>query len=161
VCLVIDTCCFAEVFNERSRHHAKFKPIFKWVRFGNGKVIYGGSKYSRELADAGCLGAVVELKKQQRAIPISNGKVDEIEASLKKKFPEPKFDDEHLVAMVIVSKCRIVCTIDKVAMSYLRRPDIYRPYKVERPRIYRGDKRNQELCCVHNIVEVCRNADAK
>jgi hypothetical protein len=161
VCLVVDTCCFAMVFNERNQHHAKFKPIFEWVRFGNGKVIYGGSKYSRELADAGYLGVVLELNKQRRAVPLSHGKVDEIGALLKKSFPETRFDDEHLVAMVIVSKCRIVCTVDKIAMSYLRCPDVFRQHRVERPRIYRGDKRNQELCCVHNIVEVCRSAGAR
>jgi hypothetical protein len=62
---------------------------------------------------------------------------------------------EHLVAIVIVSRCCVVCTDDEMAIAYLRNPKVFRRYKVKRPKIYRH-KTHVGLCCDANVAPVCR-----
>ena len=80
--------------------------------------------------------------------------VDKTAAALKERVNDENFDDEHLVALVSVSKCRVVCTDDQRAYPYLKRGDLYPP-GVKRPKIYRT-ARNADLCCAANVVDVCR-----
>ena len=88
-----------------------------------------------------------------------NAKIDPIVVALKAKFPEPAFDDEHIVALVIASRCCVVCTKDNTAISYLKRPDVFSGYGgVERPKIYKGHIQHKKLCCDQHIVKICREA---
>jgi phage gp29-like protein len=52
MCLVIDACCFALVFESKTKNHAKFIAVLKWIEEGNGRMIYGGTKYNAELGRA-------------------------------------------------------------------------------------------------------------
>jgi hypothetical protein len=157
MCLVIDTCCLAMVFDGKNKKHSQFTPVLKWIN-GKGCMIYGGSKYNAELARASrFLPIIAELHRGRHAIQISNTKVDPIAAALKRKHPEPEFDDEHIAALVIASKCCGVCTNDDSAIAYLKRPDLFSSYSgVERPKIYKGHPSHRELCCNKHIVRVCR-----
>jgi hypothetical protein len=158
MCLVIDANCFALVFEPRTRGHEKFVPVLNWITKGSGRMIYGGTKYNTELGRATkVLGIVKELSTQRRTVQLPNASVDRIAAALKVKFPEPAFDDEHIAALVIASRCCVVCTNDEVAASYFKRVDMFSDYAdVERPKIYKGDKRHKKLCCDQNIVKICR-----
>lgn len=121
-------------------------------------MIYGGTKYNTQLSRAKrVLGIVSELSKKRRTIQIPAATVDPIAAALKEKFPESAFDDEHLVALLIASRCGVVCTNDNPAISYLKRPDLFSDYPgVQRPKIYRGHKSHIKLCCDRYVVEICR-----
>jgi hypothetical protein len=158
MCLVIDTCCLAMVFQGDNRRHREFVPVLRWIH-GRGCMIYGGTKYNRELrAITDILGLVIELSKQRRTVQIPTATVDTIAAALKARFPERAFNDEHIVALVIASRCRVVCTDDTGAISYLRRTDVFQPYpNVKRPSIYRG-ARNGRLCCDRYITDICPKA---
>lgn len=157
MCLVIDTCCLAIVFEGANKKHDKFIPVLKWITEGKGRMIYGGTKYDTELGrTTKILGIVGELRKARRAIHLEAAQVDPIAAALKAKCPEPEFDDEHIVALVLASRCCVVCTIDGVAMEYLDRVDLFRDYHVDRPKIYNGHKTHRKLCCDKHIVEMCR-----
>jgi hypothetical protein len=158
MCLIIDTDCLSRVFIGRNSEHKPFIPVMKWIR-SSGYMVYGGTKYNAQLGrHSEVLGLVVELSKRGKTIRLSSHLVDPIAAELKTRFPEAAFDDEHLVALVIASKCGVVCTYDKGAMKYLRRPDVYDPYRgVTRPSIYSGSRTHHKLCCPKNIVGVCRN----
>jgi hypothetical protein len=158
MCLVIDTCCFALVFDSSIKQHAKFIPVLKWITEGKGRMIYGGTKYNIELGrTTKALGIVSELSRKRRTIQIPNASVDPIAAALKARFPEPAFDDEHIIALVIASRCCVVCTNDNPAISYLKRLDVFSDYRdVERPKIYRGHKSHMKLCCDKHIVGICR-----
>ena len=119
-------------------------------------MIYGGTKYKAELARATkYLGIIAELRKVRRAIQLSAQEVDEIGQRLKQQITDPRFNDEHLVALVIVSRCRLVCTNDNVAIYYLKLPACYSGHPVKRPKIYRS-RRNVDLCCDRYLAEVCR-----
>ena len=156
MCLVIDTDCLANVFEEKAKNHRGFVPVLNWIRTGKGRMIYGGTKYNTELGRATkVLGIVAELSKQRRTIKLSNDEVDPIAKGLKEKFPNPDFNDEHLAALVIVSRCCVVCTNDNVAITYLKRNDMF-PAGVSRPKIYRGHKSHKDLCCDEYIVPICR-----
>jgi predicted nucleic acid-binding protein len=158
MCLVIDICCLGTVFEGRSKHHAKFLPVLNWIN-ANGRLIYGGTKYNTELAKAAkFLAYVAELSRKRRTVKMPTDQVDAIAAELKRKVPDPQFNDEHLVALVIASRCRVVCTDDKTAISYLRRVDLFSDYDgVSRPSIFRGHKNHKDLCRDEFIVAVCRH----
>jgi len=156
MCLVIDTNCLANVFEEKAKNHIRFAPVLNWIRNGRGRMIYGGTKYNSELGRATkVLGIVSELSKQRRTIKLPNDAVDPIANALKEQFPDPEFNDEHLAALVIVSRCCVVCTEDNVAISYLKRPNMF-PAGMSRPKIYRGRKNHKDLCCDDHIVPICR-----
>jgi hypothetical protein len=157
MCLVIDANCFRLVFGKK---HSGFTPVRNWIEDGNGRMIYGGQKYNRELKDWGMLGVVKELDTGRKTVHIPDAEVDAIEKELKHKFPEAAFDDEHIVALVITSGCRVVCTNDKQAMPYLKCRDVFANYAgVQRPKIYTGDKRHIKLCCAEHVVAKCRDAN--
>ncbi len=157
MCLVIDANCFALVFNSNTKEHGKFVPVLNWITEGRGRMIYGGTKYNTELEQLNwMLGIVAELSRRRRTIQIPNETVDPIATALKAKFPEAHFDDEHIAALVIASRCCVVCTNDNPAISYLKRVDVFSDYPgVERPKIYRGHKNHRALCCDAHVVRIC------
>ena len=136
MCLVIDANCFSLVFSKATNG---FTPVKVWIYDGTGRMIYGGTKYNRELADGGMLPLFKELSTARKTTLISNASVDAIAAELKLKFPEAKFNDEHIVALVIASRCRVVCSNDATAIAYLKRVDVFAGYAgVKRPKIFRA-----------------------
>jgi hypothetical protein len=145
------------VFDGKNKKHSKFIPVLNWIN-GKGRMVYGGTKYNDELGKAAkYLPYVVELSKRRRTVQIPNATVDPIAADLKAQCPEPEFDDEHIVALVIASRCCVVCTDDSVAIDYLKRSDLFNPYDgVSRPKIYRGHKSHKTLCCDDHLVGACR-----
>lgn len=156
MCLVIDTDCLANVFEEKAKNHQSFIPVLAWIRSGKGRMIYGGTKYNTELGRATkVLGIVSELSRQRRTVKLPNDVVDQIADGLKGQFPEPEFNDEHIVALVIASRCCVVCTNDNIAITYLKRIDVFPP-GMSRPKIYRGHKSHKKLCCDENIVAICQ-----
>jgi hypothetical protein len=152
MCLIIDANCFGLVFG----NNKKFAPIRDWIDNRGGRMIYGGTKYNRELVAWSMLGLVKELNTQRKTVHIPNSSVDAIAAELKKRFPEARFDDEHIVALVIASRCRVVCSNDQTAIAYLRRADVFAGSGVKRPKIFRGHKDHANMCCDAHIVGACR-----
>ena len=135
--LVIDTCCLARVFDPKNAEHDDFEPVLEWISTGNGSMIYGGTKYKTELQGAKrYLRLITLLEKKGRVRVLSDKAIDTIAADLKLAVPEKRFDDEHLVAIVIVSRCRIVCTNDLKAIPYIKRKDFYSKHKIHPPKIY-------------------------
>jgi len=155
MCLVIDANCFGLVF---AKEKNGFAPVKAWIYEGDGRMIYGGTKYNRELVDGGMLSLVKELATLRKTVHISNASVDAIAAELKTKFPEAKFNDEHIAALVIASRCRVVCSNDQKAIAYLKSVDVFANYPgVKRPKIFRGHSDHATMCCNKHIVAVCRN----
>jgi len=145
------------VFDGKNKEHAKFAPVVRWLN-GGGRMIYGGTKYNAELGRlTKILGLVIELSKRRKTIRLSNETVDQIADGLKARYPDPDFNDEHIVALVIASRCHVVCTDDNAAISYLRRKEVFSAYGgLKRPSIYRGLKSHSRLCSDHYIAEICR-----
>lgn len=157
MCLVIDACCLSNVFIKKDKKHPAFEPVLQWITHGKGRMIYGGTKYNTELRKvSGVLGIVSELSRQRRTVMISSDVVDPIANELKQQIPDEEFDDEHLAALVIASRCRVVCTDDNTAISYLKRPGLFAGHGgVTRPSIFRGHKSHKKLCCNQHVVAIC------
>jgi hypothetical protein len=153
MCLVIDTNIFFSVFDDTTKEHAHFSPVKQWLMVGKGKMIYGGAKYNDELKGGKYTGVLAELSRMGKLVKIPAASVDRYAAELKVKVPEENFDDEHLVALVAISRCCVVCTWDKRAFPYLKRKDLY-PKGVKPPKIYQW-KANAVLCCKKYVVAAC------
>ena len=155
MCLVVDTNCIALVFNKANSEHPKFAPILKWLFQGNGRMIYGGKKYKSELAQMHRYGGILaELRRKGRLVEMPGSDVDAAAVKLKKKIPSKNFNDEHIVALVILSRCCIVCSNDRASYQFLQRRDLY-PKGMKPPKIY-NQSRHHKLCCDRHVVDVCR-----
>ena len=138
MCIIIDTNTFASVFNEQCREHKKFVPVYKWIRFGKGRVVYGGTTYKNELRQAPRYwGVFIELRKQGKAQPVDDDKVDQRQAELEAMVHRKDFDDAHIIAIVTVSGCRLVCSDDMRAYPFIQDKSLYPKVKEDR---YPGEK---------------------
>lgn len=152
MCAIIDTCVFPKMFRGDGSPERRFKPIYDWIHKKGGKLITGGTTYERELG--GALGVFAEYEKMQKLIKLDKSKVDRKERELKAREPAGGFDDAHLVAMVILSKCCVICTDEKKAVKYFKRREFY-PKGVKPPSVYRNEK-HKHLCCADNEVLICK-----
>ena len=144
------------VFDKSNTKHAQFAPVLEWVTAGKGRIIYGGTKYSQELRDSPQYVAILaELSRQSRTIQIPTARVDEIAKGIKEQVASERFNDEHLIALVIASRCCVVCTVDNGAIKYLRRPGLFSDHKMKRPRIFKGTKSNCKLCSDKYLAPIC------
>lgn len=154
MCLIVDTCCFSNVFDPTNANHADFKPVLVWVTKGGGRVIYGGTKYKSELKKSGrYLSLLVELSRRGRVVILDDKLVDAVEKVVRGKENNPDFDDPHLLALVIVSHCKVICTNDKRAHKFIKKSSLYPP-GMSRPSIY-SSKKNSDLLVKTNIVGKC------
>jgi predicted nucleic acid-binding protein len=153
MCLIIDTCTFNAVFNEQSKHHHKYAAVLDWVNRRRGKIIIGGTKYRNELKTEKILSILAEYQRKTKVVAIPDIYVDREAKRLKGVIGDKDFNDEHLVALVVVSGCRVLCTNDKRALPYIKCRALY-PKGIRRPLIYQSE-RNAKLCSQDNIVEAC------
>ena len=154
MCVVIDACCFSMVFNKKNLRRDEFQPIYNWIVKGKGMMVYGGSKYRKEMRKVPSLRRVfIELLNTRKMKLIDDIKVDHEEKKLKQKFGKLPFNDFHLVAIVIVSKCRIICSINSSDFKYMKGAKQHRGLYQNsslRPKIY-SKKSNRNLLCKENL----------
>lgn len=158
MCIIIDTNTFASVFLHNSSDHADFKLVYEWIKNGKGKMVYGGSTYKKELSKTKYIHIFTEFSKQRKTIKIDDREVDTREEIVKSLETDADFDDAHIVAIVGVSNCRLICTKDSRAHVFIKKRKLY-PKKVSIPRIYSNPK-HKHLLCDSNIVNlkcVCNN----
>lgn len=155
MCIIIDTVCFSKVFDPANAEHDRFQPVFSWVMDGDGSMIYGGTTYRIEISERikrfGRL--LVDLERKRRLIRLDDTRVDETEAKLKVLEPCKEFNDAHIVAMVIVSKCCVVCTDDAESLPYLADRRLY-PRGTKPPHVYHL-KDHAKLCCGRFMAKIC------
>jgi hypothetical protein len=144
------------VFDQGNKKHQEFRPVMKWISQGKGKMIYGGQKYGTELKKAKfILPIMTELQRGGRLVHLDDSKVDTIARDVKMSVKDAAFNDEHIVAMVIVSRCAVVCTDDRLATEVLKHRSIYVQHKLRPPKIYRY-LRHKNMCCDHNLAAICQ-----
>jgi len=97
-------------------------------------------------------GYLTELRRLKRIAEIDDAAIDLKEVDVRTKVAKGDFDDAHVVAIFIVSGCRIFCSKDKHADKYLKMRSLY-PKGQKRPKIYRGRK-HIALLCTGNLVEL-------
>jgi hypothetical protein len=153
VCIIVDTCVLACVFDATTDKHSEFRPVLLWIMNGAGKVLYGGTEYKDDIPQK-YRKLFLELTKSGKTCLLDDKVVDDWATKLKQKITSKKFDDPHLVAMVIVSRCQLVATDDHGAKKYLKMKSLY-PKAVKRPKIYSG-LANSGLLNQKNIIALCQ-----
>ena len=144
--IILDTNCFANVFSAKSTKHEEFKPVLEWVKKGKGIFVYGGSKYIQELRTASKYLRIFRLLKDIKKIHEGNKEeIDKWEKEIKEKIKDQAFNDHHLSAIVIVTKCRIICSDDITSIKFVTNRDLY-PKGIKKPKYYTG-KKNKDLLC--------------
>jgi len=159
MCIIIDTNSLASVFDVNSANHSAFKPVFDWIFSGKGKVVYGGTKYLIEI-NKRYVGIFNELKNKQKAIRVSDEAVDQMETNISTKIVHPDFDDQHLVALLIVSKTKLICSLDQRAYKYFKHEQFFNRAN-DRPKIFRGSNNNKTLLVDNNIADICKPCKIK
>jgi predicted nucleic acid-binding protein len=154
MCLVLDTNVFGAFFDSENVNHKDFQPALLWVVNGKGKLVIGGTKYKAEMKSAKkFIRIFTSFERAGKLVLLSDADVDRHEAELKRIETNPDFDDPHLVAIILASECRVVCTNDKRALPYLKRSEFYKG-KVKKPKIYQSI-RNTSLLSDKYISDIC------
>ena len=116
-------------------------------------VVYGGTRYKEELKRAQKYHRLFnEFRNARKIIEIDQTAVDDKEEEIAKRPQNAGFNDAHIVAILAVSGCRLLCSDDKRADKYIKNLTFY-PKKSKRPKIYRG-LRHECLLCDANIVKL-------
>lgn len=152
--IVLDINCFHLVFQPKSSDNNNFCHILHWViKQRHACFVYGGTKYKCELGkiERKYIGFLSELKRAKKFIEINEKMIDENARQLKIICTDIDFDDEHIIAILNISGCKLICTKDKKAQEYIKRKDFYSDKKV--PRIYSSSK-HKSLLNKRYIVEL-------
>lgn len=155
MCLIVDTNCLSAVFDKDAVNHNEFEPVIEWIYNGRGKIVYGGTKYLGELNKY--LAIYLQLRKAGKAEYVDCNLVDAEEIVVSNMIQHNNFDDQHLVALLRVSGCKIICSLDQRAYPYFRHRLFFTP-AARRPKIY-SSSGNSDLLCPENIADICKPCD--
>ena len=136
MCIVIDTCALAYVFDPNNKKHHEFVHVENWISKGHGFLVFGGTRYKNELYEARrYLRLIIELKKAGKAVAIQDEIVDKEEERVRKLTDGTDCDDQHIIGLLSASRCPIVCSDDKRAFKYFKNKNLY-PDGMKEAKIY-------------------------
>ena len=145
MCIVIDMNTLPSVFNQESKKHNEFKPVRHWVVEGKGHLVYGGTEYKDELKKLRRYSRIFRLLKDAgRAFEVNGIMVDTEHARILKKTRGTDCNDQHIIAIFVVSGCVLFCSEDSRADKHIKNKNLY-PKKHPTPRIYRNRKHTSLL----------------
>lgn len=158
MCIVVDTDTFSSVFNRDNAQHEDFKPVLDWIMRDVGKLVLGGTTYRQQIGISRRFLRIINLLSQKRKVVWVNDRaVDNYERRLKRQVPNPDFDDPHLIAIISVSRCCLICSNDQRAYPFIKNHRLY-PRHVQPPRIYHG-LRQRPLLSRNNMADCCLPCD--
>lgn len=154
MCIVIDVNRIPSVFNPDTSDHHEFRPILDWIESRNTMVVYGGKKYKSELSKMPrYLPILSEMRKAGLAYEADEASVDLVEQEICEKTYHTDFNDQAIIAIVIVSRCRLICSNNERHFPFFKECSLY-PRHFKRPRIYTG-RRNIDLLNDKHILGKC------
>ena len=153
MCIVIDMNVFSSIFSPQHLEPAEYIDVYNWITKGKGFIVFGGTHYLKELkAIKSYLSLVTELSRKGRTRILADNLVDKEEDYLNSLLKGSSCDDCHLIAIIRVSRCRLICSNDKRADKYLKDRKYYlKGQKI--PHIYRK-KSHKHLLCDNNICDI-------
>jgi len=155
MCIIIDVNTFTAVFNRLNSAHNNFKPVHDWIIYGKGKIVYGGAKYKAELKIFRKYMRFLKiLKDVGKIVEVSDEDVNRHQLEIDLTLTNTRFNDSHLIAIIIASGCKLICSNNSRHFPYIRRREFY-PNHIEPPRIY-SSSRNRDLLNDTNIAEICK-----
>jgi hypothetical protein len=152
--IVIDINTLHSVFEKNSSDHLEYRIVYDWIIKQKGAAfVYGGTKYKKELQGCGKYLKMISLLNDQRKVKeINHQLVDNYEKYLETICSISRFDDKHIVAILAISKCRLVCSKDSNSYGYIKNKDYY-PADNVKPKIYSGS-RTRKLLNKKNIINL-------
>jgi hypothetical protein len=155
MCIVADPPTFIPMFKASDPEHTSFVAVRDWVTSGPGKFVLGGKKYKAELLSVrSILHFLTELEKRGKIVRLDESTVDADETAVKEIEPAADFDDPHLVALIRLTGCRLICVRDPRSHKFLRSARFYATSK-DRPKLYTRQK-NSSLLSPQNIAICCK-----
>jgi hypothetical protein len=128
--------------------YSDFQPVRDWIENNNCKIIYGGTDYKNHLNNhKRFLGHLTEQDRKGKTKHLNDDEVDRVTDTLKGNYTRADFDDHHIVAIVLISRCKIVCSLDIGLKNLIDecygsgRTTIKRQLRIgdlRKPKIYRG-----------------------
>lgn len=157
MCIVIDSCVLPKVFKKADQQHNNYRAVCEWIVNGEGKIVYGGSKFEKEIFDhhKWFLKALGLLQSHGKAIRADKSKVDRRQAIVEKLVKDRDFDDPHLLALLGVTGCQLICTGDTRAEKYILDKALY-PKGGSVPAIFKDGKKHTKLLSPAYIGKCCR-----
>lgn len=155
MCIVIDANVFSSIFDGDAADHDEFRPVFNWIENGKGKIVYGGTKYKIELrAATKYLKLFAQLAIAGKTRELDSKAIDRKQEELERKINHRDFDDAHIIAIIIVSHCKLICSKDTRAYPFFQDKNLY-PKNFFRPKIYSRSS-HAHLLCDQNIAKCCK-----
>ena len=136
--VVVDTDSLSKVFDKTNKEHKEYEPLHKSIIEQKRSVImYGGTKYTNELKRAGKFFRLfAELGKIGMALMLNAQAVNSEEERIIGLANDRKFNDPHIIAIVVIGRCNIICSSDTNSHGHYKN-SLYYP-KHLRPKIYNG-----------------------
>lgn len=153
--IVIDTNTVSRVFDRENREHDQYAPVLNWILKGKGRMVYGGTTYQEEVPLDRWLKKLPQLfrllRDKGKLAMIHTETVDDLEERVKVFINDSRCDDPHIIALVIASSCRLVCTDDRRSEEFLKSKSLYREFQARVPKIYK----RLEHTAMFNRKEFC------
>lgn len=143
--IIIDINCFANVFSPKSSKHEEFKPVLEWILIGKGIMIYGGTRYINELKKAPKYLPLLRLLKDVgKALEGCSKTIDKLQDNVEALNEDKDFDDPHLPAIIIATKCKLICSEDTRSIKHVTDSKYY-PNGFTKPAYYTSSKNKSLL----------------
>lgn len=144
--IIVDTCVISAVFNTENSQHTEFKPVLTYIDNKRAVMVYGGTKYKRELKLMPRYFKIIKLLQEQNKVKeISDRQVNEEENKISEfingKAKYNGFNDKHIVALAIVSRSKIICSTNSYDFQFFKDGDFY-PHGMIKPKIYSSHNHN-------------------
>lgn len=152
--VIVDTNVFTSVFDPATLNFDNFDVVRNCITSPrcHGILVYGGTKFRKELSSFTIRKKIFKiLRDAGRLEELDDNTVDDLEKKLKQIEPCNRFNDEHLVACVILSGCKVIVSDDQRADKYIKDQECkFYPTPRWRPKIYRDKSRHSKIfdnCC--------------
>lgn len=143
MCVVVDANVIPLVFNDQVAGHESFEPVKRWIYQGHAKLVWGGKSYLKELGRmVKYLRLFNELRKGGKVDRLDDEEVDAVETKLIERLSVAGFNDHHMIAIVNVSGCRLICSNNARHFDVLTDASCYA--KGKKPKVY-CEKTNPRL----------------
>lgn len=113
MCTVIDADTFSYFCNPDSSMYSDFQPVRDWIENSSCKIVYGGKYYENHLENHHrFLRYLTEQEHKGKTESLDNDEVDRVTDAIKENFTGTGFNDHHIVAIVLISRCKLLCSRD-------------------------------------------------
>ena len=158
MCMVIDVNTISCVLSSKNEKHKLFLPVLKWFLYGKAKICLGGKledEYNNLLSYQPLFKEFAKFNKIHKiGESLIKGKENEIIEIEKDR----DFDDPHIIALIIVSRAKVLCSDDSRSFKYVHRIKEYDKRAII-PKIYTTSNKHllpTKVLCDKNI---CCNGD--